>query len=42
MFNEIDDVLEELRSIPVEGECIEFKEAKKILILMTQESIFVH
>lgn len=29
MFNEIDEVLEELRSIPVEGECIEFKEAKK-------------
>jgi ATP-dependent DNA helicase RecG len=29
MFNEIDEVLEELRGIPVEGECIEFKEAKK-------------
>ena len=29
MFNEIDEVLEELRNIPVEGECIEFKEAKK-------------
>lgn len=29
MFNEIDEILEELRGIPVEGECIEFKEAKK-------------
>ena len=29
MFNEINEVLEELRSIPIEGECIEFKEAKK-------------
>ena len=29
MFNEIDEVLEELRNIPVEGECIDFKEAKK-------------
>lgn len=29
MFNKIDEVLEELRIIPVEGECIEFKEAKK-------------
>ena len=29
MFNDIEEVLEELRSIPIEGECIEFKEAKK-------------
>ena len=29
LFNDIEEVLEELRSIPIEGECIEFKEAKK-------------
>ncbi|MEG2458007.1 MAG: putative DNA binding domain-containing protein [Bacilli bacterium] len=28
MFNNIDEVLEELRRIPIEDECVEFKEAK--------------
>lgn len=28
MFNDIDEVLEELRRIPIEDECVEFKEAK--------------